>query len=69
MIDPRLVPLLDAVVKESDADRGAALGVIGMYQSINDHFAQDREGNAPDILALNFGKIGPAHSVFFSETT
>ena len=58
---------LDAVIQENDPNGGAALGVIAVHQGVDDHLAQDSQGDAPDIPAAHFGEIRSAVGVLFQE--
>jgi hypothetical protein len=49
---------LDSIIKKGDAQRAAAMGIVGMHQRINYHFTKNIERNAPNILVPDFGEIG-----------
>jgi len=38
-----------------------------MKEGVDDHLAQDGEGDAPDILAVDPREVGGPHGVFFQE--
>jgi len=52
---------LDPIVEKGDTYRCAALGVIAVYQGVDDRLAENSKGNAPDILAAYLGEVGAAH--------
>ena len=54
-----------AVIQKYNPDWGPALGIIGMYQRIDDNLTQDPYGDAPNILSSDFGEIGAAKGMFF----
>lgn len=38
-----------------------------MDEGVDDDFAEDVDGDAPDVLAADSGEVGAAHGVFFEE--
>ena len=58
---------LDAVIVEGHANGGATARIVGVDEGVDDDFAEDVDGDAPEVFAADFGKVGPAHGVLFEK--